>query len=101
GRVDLSGIITLTNHRDRPVDLEVTRNVLGNVGEADHDGKAEMVNVFEDYSFASGGHPSWWGWYNCPYWWHHFNGVGRATWKLTLSADESVDLNYSWYYFWQ
>ena len=94
-RVDLAGQIKLTNHRDHPIDLEITRNVLGNVGSADHDGKAEMVNVF--------GHtaPHWWNWYSWPYWWNHFNSVGRITWKFTLDGKKSTDLNYTWHYFWR
>jgi len=39
GKIDLAGTITLINFTDHPVDLEVTRNVLGNVGKADHEAK--------------------------------------------------------------
>ena len=49
-KIDLQGEIKLTNHRAAPVRIEVTRNVLGNATEADHDGKVEMQNVFEDDS---------------------------------------------------
>lgn len=101
-RIDVAGTISLTDYRDQAVDVEVTRSVLGNVGKADHGGMAEMVNVFEDDSFlARGSYPSWWGSYNWPYWWPHFNGIGRITWKLHLEPKQSVDLGYTWYYYWQ
>jgi hypothetical protein len=102
GRVDLAGTIHLCSHKSQPVEVEVTRNVLGNVGEADHGGAAQMVNVFEDDGASSASrYPAWWGWYNWGDWWHHFNGIGRITWKVTLEPTKSVDLGYSWHYYWR
>jgi len=58
--------------------------------------------VIEDEAYGrSYSHPYWWGWYNWPYWWRHFNGVGRVTWKLTLEPTKSVELGYTWHYFWR
>jgi hypothetical protein len=100
-RVDLAGKVRLTNHRNQPAEIEVTRFVLGVADSADHDGVIEKVNVFEDGSYAAGGDsPYWWSWYNWPSWWNYFNGVGRVTWKLTLAPGESVELGYEWHYFW-
>jgi hypothetical protein len=103
GRVDLAGKITLTSFRKEPVEVEVVRNVLGNADTADHDGKIEMVNVFEDASFASGSGalPYWWSWFSWPWWWHHFNGVGRVTWTVDLQPGKPVDLGYTWNYYWR
>jgi len=102
GRVDLTGTISLTNYRKEAVDLEITRHVLGNVVSADHDGKVEMVNIFEDDSYLSGAGPArWWPWYNWPWWWYHFNGIGRVSWKVTLDPGKSVDLGYTWNYYWE
>jgi hypothetical protein len=102
-RVDVTGTVTLTNHRNQPVDLEVVRNVLGNITEAGQDGKIEMVNVLEDttYAPATGTHPYWWTWWGWPNWWSHFNGVGRITWKPKLDAGKSVELKYTWHYYWR
>ena len=47
------------------------------------------------------GYPSWWGWYSWPQWWTHFNGVGKVTWKLDLEPGKSVDLKYTWNYYWR
>lgn len=103
GRIDLAGKITMTNFRKDPVDLEVIRHVLGNVDSADNKGQIEMVNIFEDSSFAggSGASPYWWGWFSWPWWWHHFNGVGRITWTVQLAPNKPLDLLYSWNYYWR
>lgn len=101
-RVELEGEIVLTNHKDQPVSLEVVRHVLGSVGTADNDGKATMLNVFEDDELAGeSAHPYWWNWYSWPGWWAHFNGVGKITWKLTLDPGKSVTLKYNWSYLWE
>ena len=102
GRVDLEGKITLTSFAKQPVEVEVTRSVLGNASEADHDGKIEMVNIFEDQALGAGGPtPYWWGWFNWPWWWQHFNGVGRIRWTVKLEPTQPVDLTYAWNYYWQ
>lgn len=97
----------MTNYRKDAVEVEIVRNVLGNVEEADHDGQAEMVNVLEDATFGPAGypysrnHPHWWGWYGWPSWWSHFNGVGRINWTVRLEAGKSVGLGYTWNYYWR
>jgi len=103
GRIDLSGKITLTSFRKDAVTVEVTRNVLGNVDSADNNGKTEMVNIFEDPTFAgaSGPYPYWWGWFSWPWWWSHFNGVGRIAWTVTLEPKKPFDLGYAWNYYWR
>ncbi len=103
GRIDLAGTITLTSFRKEPVDVEVTRNLVGNVDAADHNAKTEMVNVLEDAAVvgASGPYPSWWNWFAWPWWWHHFNGIGRITWTVTLGPAQPLTLGYTWNYFWR
>jgi hypothetical protein len=103
GRVDLAGTITLTSFRDAPLTLEVVRHVLGNVASAERGGEIEMVNLFEDPSFSAGTgpFPTWWGWFSWPWWWHHFNSVGRITWTVDLQPGVPLDLAYTWDYFWR
>jgi hypothetical protein len=101
GRIDLAGTITLTAFTKQPVAVEVTRQVLGNMGEADHDGKAEMVNVFEEAGGPEGVYPYWWNWYSWPNWWLHFNGIGRVTWTANLEPGKPLELKYNWFYFWR
>jgi hypothetical protein len=101
GRIDLAGQISLTNFGKQAIEVEVVRNVLGNVTEAGNDGKIQMVNVFEDSTFAAGATPHWWGYYSWPHWWYNFNGVGRVTWNATLEPGKPVDLKYAWHYYWR
>ena len=99
-RIDLKGSVVLTSYHDRPIELEITRNVLGNVGTAGQGGKAEMLNVIDDDSYGTvAAYPSWWSMYNWPGWWSQYNGVGRVTWKQTLAPGKSLTLDYTWYYF--
>ena len=101
-RIDLKGKISLTSHRAGSSEIEVTRYVLGAADAADHDGKVEKMNAFEDGAYlAAGDSPYWWNWYNWPWWWSHINGIGRITWKQTLEPKEAVELGYDWHYFWQ
>ena len=79
----------------------MNRYVLGAADTADHDGKVDKLNAFEDGEYLpAGGYPSWWNWYGWPNWWNYFNGVGRVNWKLTLPPGESIELGYEWHYFW-
>ena len=101
-RVDLAGKITLTSHRAEPTEIEITRYVLGAADSADHDGKVDKLNVFENGDYLpSGDYPYWWNWYGWPSWWNYFNGVGRITWKLKLDPKKPADLEYTWHYFWR
>jgi len=101
-RIDLAGKIRLTNYRDKTVEVEVTRHVLGNVTRADNKGVITRVNVFEDGTYmAAGDYPPWWRWYSWPQWWSHFNVVGRITWKISIEPGKSADLGYAWHYFWR
>ena len=100
-RVDLTGTIKLTNYRDKAVDIEVTRHVLGNVTAAGSGGVVTKVNVFEDGSYMSGDLPRWWRWYQWPNWWAHFNGVGRISWKIRIEPGEERRFRYTWHYFWR
>ena len=101
-KVDLNGKLSLTNFKDREVEVEVTRNVLGKAVKADHEGEIIGVNSLEDDEYSTlGDNPSWWGWYSWPYWWSHFNGVSRLKWNVKLAPGKSVDLSYQWNYYWE
>jgi hypothetical protein len=105
-RLEMTGKINLTNYSQQPVELEVTRHLLGNLDTVDHDGKKEAVNLLEDATYAptstsSAAYPAWYGWYSWPNWWNRFNGVGKATWNLTLEPGKSAELGYTWHYFWR
>ena len=102
-RIDLTGTVTLTNYRNKPVTIDVVRHVLGNITSAGEEGKIETINLIEDVSSAADPslYPYWWRWWSWPYWWNHFNGIGRIKWKVTLDAGKSIDLKYQWHYYWR
>jgi hypothetical protein len=101
-QVRLEGKICLTNYRKAPVEVEVTRVVLGEVVQPLNGGSVEKVNVMEDlkglerqpYSAYSYWFSAWW-------WWNKVNPVSRITWKATLEPGKSTDLEYAWSHYWQ
>jgi hypothetical protein len=99
-RSNLKGTITLTNHRTTAVELEINRSVMGTIDSATG-GKIEQFSTEEAGWFTSDSYPFWWNWYSWPYWWYHFNPVGRASWEMKLEPGKSVDLEYTWHYFWR
>lgn len=101
-RIELNGRVTLTSHHPQAAEIEVTRYVLGMGDSADHEGKVEKLNAFEDGEYLpAGDYPFWWGWYGWPSWWSYFNGVSRITWKLPLEPGKDAELGYEWHYFWR
>ena len=101
-KVNLQGLVTVKNSRTTPARIEVTRNVLGNVTEADHAGQIQMENTLDDDCVGlPGASPIWWAWYSWPYWWARFNGVTKITWTIDLDPGKSIDLKYSWNYYWR
>ncbi len=101
-RIDLKGSIVLTNFSDKPAEIEVTRHIFGETDTADHDGKTHSISALEDMDdFTPAQYPTWWSWYSWPYWWRHFNPVGRITWTVTLEPNKPTDLNYAWHYYWR
>ena len=101
-RIDIASSLELTNQSNKPIEVEVTRYVLGNVDKAGEGAKAEMVNLLEDdEGLHSAYRPGWYGYYSWPVWWSHFNGVGRVTWTAKLAPGQSAEQSYEWHYFWR
>ena len=96
-QVDLAGTITLTNYGTKPAALEVTRYVLGTVTETSEGGTADTLDLFG----GSDTIPGWWNSYQLPNDLGRFNGLGRATWKVTAPVGKPVNLSYSWRYLWR
>lgn len=92
--VNLTGSIRLTNYRKEAVEIEVTREVLGTARSASNNARLEKLNALAEY-------PAWWRYYNWPYWWNQMNGIGRITWNVTLTPGQSIDLTYTWQYYWR
>jgi hypothetical protein len=97
-RVDLDGTIEITNFKDKPVTIEVSRQVLGGLDAATPDGAVMQLSLEEFWSTA--GQPRWWWyWYGWPSWWGALNGVGKAQWTLTIEPKKKAALSYKWHYY--
>jgi hypothetical protein len=99
-KVDMQGSITLTNYSARHVKLEVKRSVMGALDTADREGRIKQLGHGTDSYVFEGGLPHWWNWCSWPWWWYHFNSIGQADWTVNLEPGQSVDLAYTWHYFW-
>jgi hypothetical protein len=99
-RINLTGTIHLVNRREQAVEVEVTRHVLGIIDGAGQDGEVEQVSWAEGGWANADGLPLWWGWHSWGAWWYEFNGLGRITWKAKIEPGKSIDLEYTWHYFW-
>ncbi len=99
-RIDLEGRITLSNTKDEILTVEIVRYVLGNLDEVGQLGEKLMINPFEDPSYLPETE-EWWHGYSWPWWWYHFNGIGRITWTTTLKPDQGAEHTYGWHYLWR
>lgn len=98
-RVELGGTINLTNAKSVPVEVEVTRRVLGVVDEVDNDGKSAQLDLV--HAWGSTARPKWWSWWSWPHWWFHHNGFGECRWNVTLKPGQKVELGANWHYLWR
>lgn len=102
-RVDVAGALTLTNYGPKPIELEVSREIVG-VFEAVEAGEAVRLDA-GDAAEAVGSyaydwrHPWWWSRLGYPVPLTEANGVSRATWKLRLEPGKSATLSARWRYF--
>jgi len=92
-RVDMTGDIELRNYRSSPVEIEVTRYVLGGVDAAGQAGMPTALDPFGDDTL-----PDWLSQYNADR--IRFTGLGKITWKQTVPAGGvCLNLGYNWHYF--
>jgi len=97
-RVDLRGKLTVTNFKNRDVQMIVRRQLIGTAGEATLGGKVELANVAEE-GWTAGATPWYWG--SLPTWWHGANPLSKITWELKIPKGKAVTLEYSYHYFYR
>ena len=101
-RTDLDSVLEITNQTGKPIEVEVTRFVLGSVDKSGPGTKAEKINVLEEDDGPVPSHrPDWWSHYSWPAYWTHLNPVSRVTWTSKLPPGQSHEQSYSWHYYWQ
>jgi hypothetical protein len=99
-KVQMTGSVALTNYSSKPAQIEVTRSVLGVVDQAGHDGRITQSQTGDSDWLVDEDLPPWWTWRSWPWWWYHFNSLGRIQWNIELKHSEKASLDYVWHYFW-
>jgi hypothetical protein len=97
-QISLEGRACLSNYRKAPVEVEVSRVVLGEVRDAGK-GMVEKLNLMEDPKGAE--RHNYYAWYSSWWWWNQVNPVSKITWKVTVEPGKNADLDYAWSYYWQ
>jgi len=101
-KVSLHGKLTVTNFKDRPVHIYVTRKTIGTVTSATANGKIVLSNVAEDTSYAdiyANIYP--WYWWPWPWWVYGVNSISEITWEATIPDGKSATFEYDWYYYYR
>jgi hypothetical protein len=100
-RVNLRGRLRLANYRREPIRLEASRYLLGVIDSVSGEGRSTNGNVFDDgLMLEAMGSATWWMRFSWPWWWASLNGLGRASWEVSLEPGQTVELEYTWHYFW-
>jgi hypothetical protein len=103
-KVNLKGVLTLTNFSGKEVEVEAHRYVIGHPTKSEPEAKMAKISLFDFESLWGQGaelEAPWWAWYSWPWWWHHVNGVANFTWSVKLPKDGKAELVYEWHYFWR
>lgn len=99
-RVDVGGRLIVTSYRNEPISLELTQQFIGTVDTADLAGVIRKLGLGDDDGeAASASLPTWWN-YNSGDW-RAVNGLSSVKWTITLPAKKSIEVPYSYHYFWR
>jgi hypothetical protein len=99
-KINLHGKLTVTNFKDKPVNISITRHVLGKVDAVTENGKITLSNIAEDASVGWESSP-WYYWWSWPWWWYQVNSVSKITWDATIPEGKSITFEYDWYYYYR
>lgn len=99
GQVDVEGAIELENLRGTPVSIEVRREVLGKIKDAEGGTVTQLTGEWDE-DVVTVERPMWWNWYSWPWWYMMANQLGTATWNVKLEPGEKKELHYTWSYYW-
>ena len=98
-KIRLGGTVMLHNGKTEPVEVEVTRRVMGRVDEVRDGGESQQLDLLR--AWANSPRPKWWGWWSWPWWWYQYNGFGECRWTVKLAPGERVRLEADWHYYWR
>ena len=101
-KINLEGTIKLTNRRAARPGSRLRATYSAMRRKPTMTARSSCRTCSKDNSLGPvGPYPYWWGWYSWPHWWSHFNGVAKVAWTLDLEPGKSVDLKYTWSYYWR
>jgi hypothetical protein len=96
-KVVVHGKLAVTNFKDRPVRLFVSRKIVGTATAATADGKITSLNVAEETSLLQE-EQWWWYWWSWPWWFYRINSVSEISWEATIAPGKSAAFEYDWHY---
>lgn len=96
-RVDLIGAVKLTNYKQRPVQVRVTRHVVGAIDAVEQDGRIRTAQSLGAARLDSRDWP-WFDW-SWPWWMYRVNPICTAEWNTTLAPGEATEFQLKWHYF--
>ncbi|HEY0072768.1 MAG TPA: hypothetical protein VGB77_01610 [Abditibacteriaceae bacterium] len=97
-RVDIGGRLVITSYRNEPITLEVTQQFIGTVEKAQSGVIRKLGLGDDDGGMASTNLPAWWNYHNGD--WRAVNGLSSVKWTLIVPAKKSLELPYTYHYFW-
>lgn len=100
GRTDFSGKINLTNYKAIPVEVEVVRYIVGQADRAEANGEAVNVDPLMEEGLAEADQAGMRA-FPWPSWWSRVNGLGRFRWTVAVPPGQTIELGYTWHYFWR
>ena len=99
-RVDVGGRLVITSYRNEPITLELNQQFIGTVDTADQAGVIRKLGLGDDDgNSADTSLPKWWS-YNAGDW-RAVNGLSAVKWTVTVPAKKSMEIPYSYHYFWR
>ena len=97
-RVDIGGRLVVTSYRNEPITLEITQQFIGTVEKAESGGVIRKLGLGDDDGAASANLPTWWNYHNGD--WRAVNGLSAVKWTIVVPAKKSLEIPYSYHYFW-
>ena len=99
-RVDVGGRLLVTSYRPTPITMELTQQFIGTVDTAGQKGIIRKLGLGDDEGDTAGVNlPPWWN-YNSGDW-RALNGLSAVKWMVTIPAKGSLEIPYSYHYFWR
>ena len=95
-KIDISSRVTITNFQTREVEIEVERQVQGEVDDIVGNGEATK-RVF----FSNANYPDWYWQAGWPTWWQRLNPSTSVKWNIRVPAAGSTTVGADWHYLWR